>query len=152
MAESYKYDEVKEVLLAALREGMPKSHACDLAGLSRRTFYDWLDRAEDGQVEYAQIAHDIKKAQADFVQARLAEIKKASSGGQWQASAWMLERMFKEDFARLEKVAPTNPDGTEQYSHKIQSELDKLDTKTLEKLANGTQKNSKRTSKENRTS
>lgn len=104
MAEP-KWQEVKDILLPALKEGMPKTQACALAGISRQALYKWIDKGEKGEKPYVDIVVTIKKAQAEFVQDRIKGIKKAGDNGNWQANAWTLERLFPEDFAKHDKVA-----------------------------------------------
>lgn len=112
---STKYEKVKDVLIPALREGMPKRQAAALCGIHRDTLYGWLEKAKDGDKNYKDISDTIKKAQAEFVRDRLKSIKKHGES-QFQADAWLLERMFPEDFAKLDKLAMTDPTGKNEYT------------------------------------
>lgn len=113
---STKYEEVKDVLIEALRSGMPKTKAAELCGISRSILYEWISRGENGDTEYVDISDTIKKAQADFVKEALSKIKEAGDNKQWQAYAWLLERMFRREFGRLDKVALTDPGGENEYT------------------------------------
>jgi len=108
-----KYYGVKDVLLPALREGMPKRQACALCGISKTALYEWIEKGEAGEEGYIEIADAIKAAQAEFVQEGLKKIKKQGES-QWTAWAWMFERMFPEEFGKLDKIALTNPKGDKE--------------------------------------
>jgi len=107
---STKYESVKDVLIPALREGMPVNQACGLCEISRTIYYEWLKKGEAGEDGFIDIVNTIKKARAEFVQERLKNIKKHANS-QWQADAWLLERTYPDDFAKLDKLAMTDPSG-----------------------------------------
>lgn len=134
---STKFNKVKDVLIEALRAGMPKSQACALCGIRRETLYHWLKRGENGEAEYVNISNAIKKAQAEFVDTAIKKIKEAGDNKQWTAYAWLLERLFPEEFSRVDKVALTDPTGekeTQVFKNEAITELKKISKRELREI------------------
>ena len=88
-----KTKAAQDRVLAALQEGVLRTHACYLGGVDRATFYRWMQRdaafrenveAAEGELQRSMLQHVIRAA-ANMTQ-----------GGamQWQAAAWLLERRF----------------------------------------------------------
>lgn len=79
--------------MAALEEGVLRSHACYLGGVDRATFYRWMQRdaAFKESVEAAEGA-----LQRRMLQSVVNAANNMTAGGalQWQAAAWILERRF----------------------------------------------------------
>ncbi|MCS7001168.1 MAG: helix-turn-helix domain-containing protein [Bacteroidota bacterium] len=100
-----KYYTEKQVLsfaqqiASAVQDGVPITSAVKLVGLTRRTHYDWLQRAEEGQEPYATYAAIIEQAQAKAIAAAISAIR-ARWNQDWKAAAWFLERCFPDQFAR----------------------------------------------------
>lgn len=88
--------------LEAISCGMKKKDAIEIAGISEAAFY--AKQKED--LEFLEL---VKKAELSF---KLRHIKNIESHSldQWAASAWLLERKFKGEFGREQKVEHTfNP-------------------------------------------
>jgi len=83
--------ETWEAVLDSIRLGMTQKDACTVNGISEASFYNKVK----ADLEFLEL---IKEAQQDFKQIHLDNIAKHSKK-QWQASAWLLERKFKEEFA-----------------------------------------------------
>ena len=91
--------------LKAVKLGMSNQKASEFAGFDDASLYDWLNRAESdlekGQDSiYVEFYDTYKKARAECQAFHLQNIVKASQNGNWQASAWMLERIFPSSFAQ----------------------------------------------------
>ena len=107
--------QVRETILEYIRKGNYIKTACMAAGVSERTYYDWVAEAErgggNGHSEiYSQFLLDLKKARADNIAFHVANIHTASlKNNQWTASAWLLERMNPAEYGkRLElEVGPS---------------------------------------------
>ena len=80
-------------LLSALSAGNTRLHACRYAGISDETFANWQRR-------YLDFLDAVKKAEADAIVRHVANIAKAAQDGQWQASAWWLERRYPAEYGR----------------------------------------------------
>ena len=97
-ANSKLSDERVTVLLTALEQGDTRRSAAATAGIHVRTLYNWLER-DDGT-----LLHAIEKAEATAEHNHLAVIVKAAVKGNWQASAWWLERRLSDTYARRERL------------------------------------------------
>lgn len=116
MSEPYKLCEklIKDIA-KEMAGGASITDACLLCGVSRPVYYLWRKKAkeepEDSQSIYRQFLDAMEVAEAGFKRTHLARIASASKGkteGQWQASAWLLERKFPAEFSRREQVALTD--------------------------------------------
>ena len=106
-------DVVNEILTYK-ENGLTDKDICDMVGISQQTFYRWLKDAETGvdtdnpsrpasDLELKQeLSEGLKRAQAAFKAYHIQNITKAARKN-WQASAWMLERMFPKEFSRIDR-------------------------------------------------
>lgn len=95
-------------IVEAVRKGLPITYAGPLVGMDPSTVKRWLARGKrepDGV--YRDFFAAIKTAQSEFVQSRMGRISQAADDGTWTAAAWLLERLYAEEFAadRTEMVA-----------------------------------------------
>ena len=87
-------------ILSALEDGCYMHDAAALAGIGERTLYGWMDRGEaEGRGKFWQFSQDVKKARATF-KSKMVRVVRLSSHENWQAAAWLLERMFPKDYGR----------------------------------------------------
>lgn len=92
--------EVQEKIAKALAIGLTYDLASDMAGISRETLRDWINRGErEGEGIYYNFSCAIKKDIATAAGGLLATIRRAGQE-QWQANAWILERRHPEAFGR----------------------------------------------------
>ena len=102
-------------LVAQLKEGAPIDVACDFAEINRATFYRWqkeanqlYDELSEGkrkpskltprQKKLVEFLKQILKAIAEYELGLLKEIR--DKVPRWQSLAWILERRFRERYAR----------------------------------------------------
>ena len=102
-------------LADAMKHGASIDVACNIAGVHRSTFFRWQEQAEDlyNKLDAGQIQRSKLKAREKhlltflekvlFASSRyelelLKEVRKGERG--WQALAWILERRFRERYAR----------------------------------------------------
>lgn len=100
--------EMTKAFMEAVKLGLSNRAACDYAGISQSSFYLYLQYAEqdnaDGKTTiYSEFVEHLKKAKAQFRAYHMKNIRKASEGGQWQASAWTLERCCPDEYGRTVK-------------------------------------------------
>lgn len=107
--------ELIDEFLTYKENGISDKDACDMCGIAHSTFYRWLDEAEteingnDPKRPVADLAlkkdlrAGLKKAKASFKAYHIQNITKASKKT-WQASAWILERMYPEEFGRIDRT------------------------------------------------
>ena len=106
---------VIDALAEAMKHGAAIDVACNIAGVHRSTFFRWQAQAEqiykdvaEGKVQRSKLKsreknllkflETILKTTADYELELLKEIRDKVKG--WQALAWILERRFRERYAR----------------------------------------------------
>ena len=99
MAKGKLTDQLISDAVQCKRNGMTNKDTAAYIGISEATFYAWANQPKgDKQVEFSEA---LKKAEADFKAALRSRIIKASDTS-WQAAAWMLERLYPEEYAKPE--------------------------------------------------
>lgn len=89
--------DVVQAAATAAGEGMPLNLIADLIEVPRRTMMEWLEKGEagdDASCRYVRFTTAVRKARAEFVQARLR--KAIGDGKNPGGSQWALERLFPE--------------------------------------------------------
>lgn len=81
--------------------GVPQKLIAQGLNIGESTFSQWLERYEDFREQF-------NEARVRGVEARLSAIRDSIAGGKegnhdWKADAWLLSRMFPEEFANPEK-------------------------------------------------
>lgn len=85
-------------ILIGIANGLKNEDACAYAGVSRSVFYQKLKDDPDYSDSY-------EKALVSFKLKHLRRIEQASEDPKnWTASAWILERKFKEEFSRMDRM------------------------------------------------
>ena len=115
MARSPKISrDLIDEIITYKENGLSDKDICDMVGIAQQTLYRWLKDADTGvdtdnpdrpasDLELKQELSDgLKRAQAAFKAYHIQNITKAAKKN-WQASAWMLERMFPKEFSRIDR-------------------------------------------------
>lgn len=115
-----------DAICGCLRAGVPRVHAAESAGVSRRTMMAWLeygraaalcerpdcDEAHHGpghaELTYLHFLHMVEQAEADAVVLAVGHWSKAMPRDWRAAQAW-LERRHPAEFKPQERVEPTSP-------------------------------------------
>lgn len=88
-------DEISHTIVEAMRRGNFLEDAAALAGVGRRTVYDWLEKGEKGEEPYAEFSARIAGAEAQAVDEALKNVRSAT-GGKLSSphlnETWFLER------------------------------------------------------------
>lgn len=93
MARKSKYEpERVQKILDAIRLGATHELACNYAGVSITTFYEWKSTK-------AEFSEAVKQAEGAGAVKWLERIE-AAANEQWQAAAWKLERRYPEQYGR----------------------------------------------------
>jgi hypothetical protein len=88
-------------IVKAIGAGLPRRHAAALAGISYVTLHNWLARGRrEAEGPYFEFFAALKKAESEFIARNVKAIEVAGKVS-WQARAWLLERMFPEEFSSL---------------------------------------------------
>ena len=101
--------ETAENFCKGLSLGLTAKGACDYAGISEQTYYTYLKQgredAEDGKVTiFSDFLESVKRARASFRIYHMSKIREAAESGNWQASAWSLERLFPDEYGKQDKI------------------------------------------------
>ena len=115
MARSPKISkDLVDEILTYKENGLSDKDICDMVGIAQQTLYRWLKDAETGvdtdnparpasDLELKrELSDGLKRAQTAFKAYHIQQITKASRKN-WQASAWILERMFPKEFSRIDR-------------------------------------------------
>lgn len=106
--------EVQELIVSALRAGNYQETAARFAGISKPTFYRWMERGESEAEEdqkYRDFRDAVEKAKAVGEVLDLKVINDAAQDGSWQAAAWKLERKFPHKWGRMVRAEVSGVDG-----------------------------------------
>lgn len=117
--------EMVEAILTYKENGLSDKDVCDMVGISQQSFYEWLKEAETGinaknparpVTNYelkVELAEGRKKAEAAFKAYHIQNITKAAKKT-WQASAWILERMYPKEFGRIDRQYALTGEATKE--------------------------------------
>jgi hypothetical protein len=112
-------------IIEAITAGNYNEVAARYAGISEKTFYNWLARGEAGEDGYVQFLQSVKNAQAQAEVRDVALIARAAETN-WQAAAWKLERKYYQRWGRKDRMMLEGGDP----EHPIRTET-KLDLSVL---------------------
>ena len=104
-------DDIQHRLISAIEKGLTIVDACEYAGISEKTYYNWLNKNtdeikdEEERKKFVQFLQDIKKAQSECQMYCLDFIMKDKS---WQSKAWLLERRFPDKWAKKDMTINEN--------------------------------------------
>lgn len=97
--------QIKKKIGNSIKLGMPFKYAAEAAGISEPTFFRWMQAGEAAESGiYREFREYIKKCQAEAVETHLKTITNVAKSGNWQASAWILERRHPEEFGRKDRL------------------------------------------------
>lgn len=113
--------EITKEIADSLRSGNNRTDSCVLAGISYETFTRWMEA-------HAEFCEAIKKAEVQFKNECIQVIRKAAPTS-WQASAWLLERKYRLEFALKEAVEPKDDDVPAKMAKRAHELLSKLEGK-----------------------
>lgn len=115
MARSAKISrDLIDEILTYKENGLSDKDVCAMVGINVATFYRWLKEAETGidgnnpnkrATDLAlkkELSDGLQKARTAFKAYHIQQITAASKKN-WQASAWILERMFPKEFGRIDR-------------------------------------------------
>ena len=88
--------ELVEQLIKYIETGNYIETACDAVGISKQTFYRWLEEKND-------FSDAIKKAESKAIIRNVLIVQSAAKKN-WTAAAWFLERKDYKNWGRKEQV------------------------------------------------
>lgn len=116
--------ELVEDAVKLKKNGMSNVDIAACVGVGKSTFYGWLaDPQTDTETE---LLERLKESEAEFKGALRGRII-AKSRDNWQAAAWMLERMYPEEYAKPEvRLAHFEAERTAQTTDELSKSLKEL--------------------------
>ena len=99
-------DEFIDEFCKALSLGLSVKAACDYVGISEPAYYSYVNKADEDikngvkNSKYIKLMKRVKKAKSACKAYHMNKIREASENGNWQASAWTLERCFPDEFGK----------------------------------------------------
>ena len=113
--------ERAEIIIKAIGDGFTTTMAAQAGGIARRTLYDWIYKGTDARdalesnpdthltpydTEYLWFLEQYELAQLARKKTLLSRIEAAGSdAGKWQANAWLLERLYPDEFSMKRSVS-----------------------------------------------
>lgn len=104
-------DNTVEEILKNIRGGIPIKTAVGIAGVTEKTYFNWMKRGSDEQYRrdkgekpnpkeegFLQFLQSATRAREEAKGAHIGVISNAGRQGDWRASAWWLSRQFRDEF------------------------------------------------------
>lgn len=107
MARPSKLNEqLIQNMYGKIKNGLPIRYACDYFGITKMSFSNWMRQGEqdyENEVDslFSLFFYHIKKAESEFVEDSIADIRSGRPG--WQGAAWVLERT-RHDFMPKQEI------------------------------------------------
>lgn len=94
--------ELVREAVTLVQNGASNKDVIAYLGVNQATFYRWLNTPKtENQRELCKL---LKKAETERKVWHLQRIHKAAEEGNWQASAWYLERRYPQEYGRTHRV------------------------------------------------
>ncbi len=97
---------VAEKLILLLKAGNAIPQACVVAGISARTYYNWLqlgERPGKKHAAYRQFKDDVERARAEC-EAQLVAVVRTAAANDAKHAEWLLERRNPQEWGRATRV------------------------------------------------
>ena len=119
---------IVSVLLECIRRGMTYKFSCQRAGVTTQTFNRWMEHGrldelkdENSSTIFSRFRSQVHEAEVEGVENNLRHIENAAHDT-WRAAAWILERRYREDYAKKQQVTPN---GDKNAPIQVQGSVDK---------------------------
>ena len=101
MARTKFSEEICECLVESYSQGIPLKYCADIAGIHRKTVYDWMNKGKAAKSgRYRQFYIEMQKAKSKFI---AHHIKKIENNKSWMSSQYLLQVTDPEQFVVAEK-------------------------------------------------
>jgi transposase-like protein len=121
--------ELTEIICESLEAGNYVKTACLAAGISEETYYKWIKRGEEAKRKnkFSEFLESIKEAKAKGEERHVYLISKAGER-YWQASAYLLERMYPDRWGKQTKMEMEHSGEVKQeHKGKVDIEITPID-------------------------
>lgn len=105
MAKTKLNKRICDIICEGLEKGNYIETCCRASGISRKTFHNWKKRGETGEEPFATFLRRTDEAEARGEMIHSEIIHDTAIGGNWLASAWLLERKYPQRFGKREQMA-----------------------------------------------
>ena len=95
----------KELVRRAIElkgNGLSNQDICTACDISETAFYRWQQECKTPLQR--ELVEGLKRAEADYKNALLENIKKQGAEKDWKAHAWLLERKYPAEFGRVDRL------------------------------------------------
>lgn len=89
--------ETQEAIVDALKKGVPKRFAAQLAGIVPSTLYDWIAKGEEGDPQFADFSDAVARAEAEAVRHYVQSIHNAATSAP-HLGLTLLSRIHPDEF------------------------------------------------------
>lgn len=116
-------DELCQAICKNISEGNTLTYSVQKEGLSYQSHLNWMEKGEKSKTKsgkFFEYFEAIKKAQEEGKNSLVTGIREHGKKN-WQAMAWLLERMYPSEFGRRENVKMEHS-GTVEQKVKIDKE------------------------------
>lgn len=106
MARSKLTEELCDKICKDIQQGGTLKYAAMHNGITEQTFYNWMKRGEESKTQtgkFFEFFESVKRAQEDGKTRLISKIEMHGERN-WQALAWLLERMYPDEFGRTQRV------------------------------------------------
>lgn len=98
--------ELQEKLLDAIEIGMTIERSCEYACINKTVFYDWIKKGKKQiKGKYRTFIDALEQADS---QAEINLLQAIQDDGGWKGKCWILERRFKERWAKEDRLKIDN--------------------------------------------
>lgn len=98
-------EELTKTICENLELGLSYNLSCKAAWISFQTFNEWMKAGEEGtERKYIDFYNKVQASEVICAKNALQRIREAAEAGTWSAAAWLLERRYREDFGRNERL------------------------------------------------
>lgn len=102
MARSKLNDQLINEAVKLVQTGLNDADVCDALGIHRSSWYGWM-KAGDTPLK-KKLAKEVTRAKAMRKAYHLQNVVNSARDGNWQASAWYLERAYPQEYGRCQRL------------------------------------------------
>lgn len=103
--------EIHAEIVAHVAAGASHETAASCARIPPTTLAGWLRRGRAGEPGYEALALDVDQARAQIELRLVSYVRQSAENGQWQAAAWLLERVWPERYGKRAVEAAAASEG-----------------------------------------
>jgi len=120
--------ETVGVVTRMIRRGHTKTSAAQAIGVSRQTFYNWINHGKrnidsEGELDgYGAFYICVAQAEVQSKDAYVQTLRQAAIEGDTDAAKWMLERQNPDEYSKRETIVETVDEPDSEESEEISDE------------------------------